>query len=231
MTSSDQPIYIHGLILKAINERNYNVLEFIHKNVDITYTKELLVELVKSQDVEILNNIGNTKTNIVQKELEEELVDYYINTKYLASSLDFIRHPFLDKLLALRLIDINSFAEIYHSALNNTQYDNCNADILYLITTYLTYYDNDLFTMEKLDKYCSMLNWKMIALSILHKTRVFADSLYNTSKYKLNIINLMNTVITIAQDQDQDQYQYHKNMSNRLLRILTKELIILLEII
>ena len=88
-------------------------------------------------------------------------------------------------------------------------------------------YDNELFTMEKLDKYCSMLNWKMIALSILHKTRVFADSLYNTSKYKLNIINLMNTVITIAQDQD----QYHKNMSNRLLRILTKELIILLEII
>jgi hypothetical protein len=85
--------------------------------------------------------------------------------------------------------------------------------------------------MEKLDKYCSMLNWKMIALSILHKTRVFADSLYNTSKYKLNIINLMNTVITIVQDQDQDQYQYHKNMSNRLLRILTKELIILLEII
>lgn len=220
----NQPI--HNLIFKELNEHNYEVLEFIHKNMSqtYTYTRELLVELVNTQDTAILSSIDNIHSIIPNSdELEDVLVAYYIKTPYITSALEFTRHPYIDKLLAFRLIDILSFSNKYMDALKSNSYFNCNADVIYLITIYTTDYNDELFTMDMLNNYCSALNWKMIALSLIYKTRVFSDIMYDTTKYKLCIINLITSLI--------DGYdEYHRTMATSIIRLLMKELDALLDI-
>lgn len=223
----NQPI--HNLIFKALNEHNYEVLAFIHQNMSqtYTYTRELLSELVNTQDTALLSSIDNIHSVIPNsEELEDVLVAYYIKTPYIASSLEFTRHQFIERLLALRLIDITSFAHKYLNALKSNLYCNCNADVIYLITIYSTDYNSELFTMEMLNNYCASLNWKMIALSLIYKTRVFSDIMYDTTKYKLRIINLMSLITSLVDGYD----EYHRTMATSIIRLLMKELDALLDI-
>ena len=112
-------------------------------------------------------------------------------------------------------------------ALKSNSYFNCNADVIYLITIYTTDYNDDLFTMEMLQyNYCASLNWKMIALSLIYKTRVFSDIMYDTTKYKLCIINLITSLIDGYDGYD----EYHRTMATSIIRLLMKELDALLDI-
>jgi hypothetical protein len=210
--------FINDLLLKTQSQPN-------------TYTRELLVELVNTQDTSLLSSIDNIHSVIPNSdELEDVLVAYYIKTPYITSSLEFTRHPYIDKLLAFRLIDILSFANKYMDALKSNLYCNCNADVIYLITIYSTDYNDDLFTMDMLNNYCASLNWKMIALSLIYKTRVFSDIMYDTTKYKLRITSLINSLITSLIDGYDGYDEYHRTMATSIIRLLMKELDALLDI-
>ena len=225
---------IYNLIAKAMNEHNYEVLAFIHNNIEnITYNKDLLIQLVNTQDSDILSCIKDyllIGTTIIPEELEDTLVNYYIKTPYIASSLEFTRNQFIEQLLAFRLIDILSFSKKYMDALKSNLYCNCNADVIYLITIYSTDYNSELFTMEMLNNYCASLNWKMIALSLIYKTRVFSDIMYDTTKYKLRIINLMSLITSLITSLVDGYDEYHRTMATSIIRLLMKELDALLDI-
>jgi hypothetical protein len=115
-------------------------------------------------------------------------------------------------------------------ALKSNLYCNCNADVIYLITIYSTDYNDDLFTMDMLNNYCASLNWKMIALSLIYKTRVFSDIMYDTTKYKLRITSLINSLITSLIDGYDGYDEYHRTMATSIIRLLMKELDALLDI-
>ena len=227
MASFERTIY--SLVTKAIIDRNYEALEFLHKSVHILYDKRLLNELVKSQDERPLRIVGDTigiTTTILQKDLIDELVEFYISTHYSPSSMEFSRHQFLDILLAYKLIDISSFANRYMCALKNTLYWNCNADVIYHITLYITEYNHVLFTLDMVNRYCELFNWKMIALAFIYKTRVFSHVLYNQIEHKLCIIELMKTITELDVYNDETQLK----MSNMVMKTLNKELDALLKV-
>lgn len=177
-------------------------------------------ELIKSQDPNIVRCYIDGKIQITQ--LEEELVKYYIMTKYTPVSMEFTRHPFIDVLLAYKLIDIHSFANKYMSALEASSYENCNADVIYHITIYMTDYNGSLFTLDMMNHYCQLFNWKMVSLAIIYKTRVFKDFIYKPVEYKLCIIELMKTIIELDEQMS--------DMSNTVMKQLNKELDALLHL-